>query len=264
MIIKRCPEPRAQIIEKEKNPNEPQLPEGKGSQQAGEGLLHFRQVDAALGFLIRNQPAKTTASGATAMIAAAACKAVLGRQPLNQLTADKPARQRRDVEPQPLLIDEGVAGAEPLAVFDEDCTAQCARHCHRIGRQQQDEDQLTGRGNLRDPTIRAGRGGVGEYQVGLTAVTEERQEIRNDPVDRLDDPGKVEDRQIGGDLDRGPPESLLQIEVERLGNQAAGLADSFDDIDQAKEQHEPADLPVPSSAGRRRTEGRGGRTCAII
>ena len=85
---------------------------------------------------------------------------------------------------------------------------------------------------------------VREHKIGFAAVAEERQEIRDDPVDRLDDPGEVEDRQIGSDLGRGPPETLFQIVVERLGDQAAGLADPFDDVDQTEEQHEPTDLPV--------------------
>ena len=85
---------------------------------------------------------------------------------------------------------------------------------------------------------------VREHKIGFAAVAEERQEIRDDPVDRLDDPGEVEDRQIGSDLGRGPPETLFQIVVERLGDQAAGLPDPFDDVDQAKEQREPADLLI--------------------
>src|SRR5208282_5216288 len=147
-----------------------------------------------------------------------------------------------DVEPEPLLIDESVAGAKSLAVLDENGTAQCARDRHCIGGQQQGEDQLAGRSNLGNPEIGKGCRSVGDDEVGLAAVSEKRQEIRNDPVNRLDDPGEVEDRQIRGDLDRGPSEGLLQIVVEWLGNKAASLADPFDDIDQAKEQHEPADL----------------------
>jgi hypothetical protein len=40
-----------------------------------------------------------------------------------------------------------------------------------------------------------------------------------------------------GDLDRGPPEGLLQVKVERLSDQAAGLPDPSDHVDQAEEHH---------------------------
>src|SRR4029077_13158010 len=49
---------------------------------------------------------------------------------------------------------------------------------------------------------------------------------------------------MGGDLDRRPPIGLLQKIIKRLRDQPAALPDAFDDIDQCKKQHEPADLPA--------------------
>ena len=178
-----------------------------------------------------------------------------GRQPFDQLTANNAAGHRCDVEPQPLLIDESIGSAELLAVFDENGAAYRARYRHPVGGKQQRDDDLARRGNLRDPAIGACGHHIGKNKVALPAVAKERQEIRNDPVDRLDDPGKVEHRQIGGDLDRRPPVGLLQKIIERLGDQAAGLPDAFDDIDQREKHHEPADLPAlvisGGDAGRR-------------
>ena len=113
-----------------------------------------------------------------------------------------------------------------------------------VSGQQQYKGELARRGDLCHPAIRAGRRCIGENEVSLAAVPEQRQEIRNDPVDGFDDPRKIENRQIGGDLDRGPVVSLLQKMVERLGNQASGLPNTLDDIDEGKEHHEPADLPA--------------------
>jgi len=76
-------------------------------------------------------------------------------QPLDQLTTNKGARHCRDVEPQPLLIDEGIAGAQFLAVLDEDGAADRARYCHAVGGQQQRDDDLARRGDPRDPAIGA-------------------------------------------------------------------------------------------------------------
>src|SRR5205823_8464458 len=55
------------------------------------------------------------------------------RQPFDQLTADEAAGHRRDIEPQPLLIHEGVAGAEFLSVLDENGAAYRARYRHAVG-----------------------------------------------------------------------------------------------------------------------------------
>ena len=96
-----------------------------------------------------------------------------------------------------------------MAVLDENGAAYRARYRHPVGGEQQGDNNLARRGDLRDPAIRARPHQIGDNEVGFSAIAEERQEIRDDPVDRLDDPGKVEDRQIGGDLNRGPPVGLL-------------------------------------------------------
>jgi len=182
------------------------------------------------------------------MIAAALCSAPSG-EALYELAADERARHRGDVEPQPLLIDEGVAGAEFVTILDENCAADRARDRHSVGAQQQREDDLARRDGLRDPTIRANRCEIGKNQVALTAIAENRQEVRDDAVDRFVNPRQVEHRQIGGDLERGPPVSLLQEKAQRLGDQPAGLPNPFDDIDEAEEQHKPADWAALAEHG---------------
>ena len=53
------------------------------------------------------------------MIAAALCSARGRRQMLDQLAAEDRSRHRGNVEPQPLLIDEGAALVQALAVLHQ-------------------------------------------------------------------------------------------------------------------------------------------------
>ena len=56
----------------------------------------------------------------------------------------------------------------------------------------------------------------------LAAIAEQRHEIGDEAVDRLDDPGEVERRERGGDLHRSPGMDLLEVVDERLRDDAVG------------------------------------------
>src|SRR5262249_59985347 len=103
---------------------------------------------------------------------------------MNQESDNEGAHHRVNVEPQPLLIDEGIAGAEFLAVFDEYGAAYRARYRHAVSGEQQGEDDFTRRGDLRDPAIGAGGHQVGENEVTFSAIAKDRQTIRNDSINR--------------------------------------------------------------------------------
>ncbi len=89
--------------------------------------------------------------------------------------------------------------------------------------------------SLRDPKITADRGHIGDDQVAFAPIAEQRHEIGNQSVYRLDDPRQVENRDEGGDLDRRPALHFFEIIVERLRDQPDDLAQSLDDIDQSEE-----------------------------
>ena len=95
------------------------------------------------------------------------------------------------------------------------------------------------RGQLRAPQIRAGGHDVGGNEIGLAAIAEDRHQIRQRAVERLDDPGKIEQREIGGDLQRAEAVHLFQIICQRLSDQPDDLTDAFDDIDESEKQHQP-------------------------
>ena len=133
----------------------------------------------------------------------------LRRQMLYKLTADDRGRHRGGVEPQPLLIDEPAALAEPLAILYQNRAAHGAGNRHGVGRELQRPHELARGGQLRTPEIGAGGNDVGGDQVAFPAIAEYRHQIGQHAVDRLDDPGKIEDREIGGDLQGGPAVRLF-------------------------------------------------------
>jgi hypothetical protein len=55
-------------------------------------------------------------------------------------------------------------------------------------------------------------------------------------VDRLYDPGEIEYREKGGDLQRGPAMNFFQIKTQRLSDQSADLTDPFHHVDHREEQ----------------------------
>ena len=106
---------------------------------------------------------------------------------------------------------------------------------------------------MRSEKIGAGRDQACENEIALAAIAEQRHEIGDEAVDRLDDPGEVERRERGGDLHRRPGMDLLEVVDERLRDDAVGLADAFDHEDHAKIEHQVADAP---RVVERRGEGR--------
>jgi hypothetical protein len=93
----------------------------------------------------------------------------------------------------------------------------------------------------RGPEIAADRRDVGDQQVALAAIAEQRQEIGHQSEHRLDHPGQVEDGDEGGDLQRRPAVHVLEIIGERLRDQPADLAEALHHVDEAEEQKEPPD-----------------------
>ena len=96
---------------------------------------------------------------------------------------------------------------------------------------------------MRSEKIAAGRDQACENEIALAAIAEQRHEIGDEAVDRLDDPGEVERRERGGDLHRRPGMDLLEVVDERLRDDAVGLADAFDHEDHAEIEHQVADAP---------------------
>ena len=162
------------------------------------------------------------------------------REPLHEFAPHDRGDHRGGVEPEPLLIDEPSALAQPLPILDQHGAADRARYRHAIGRELQRPHQLVGRGKLRGPDEAASRGDIGRQQIRLPAVAEDRHEIGKGAVERLNDPGKVENGEIGGDLQRRPTMHFFQIKTKRLGEEANDLAGAFHDIDEGEKQHQAA------------------------
>src|ERR1700735_1434048 len=95
---------------------------------------------------------------------------------------------------------------------------------------------------------------ISDDQIAFAPIAEQRHEVGDQAVKRLDDPGQVENGDEGGDLERRPAQSLFEIIVERLRNQADDLAHAFDDIDQRTKYQEAVygSLVVGCRGGRRR------------
>ena len=205
---------------------------------------HFLSIDAPFRLAEQEQRRQDHGYGSNGCHAGGGLQGRKRRQPLNQLTADERTRHDGDVEPQPLLADEGAAQAIALAVLGKQRAAQGACRGHRERGEDEQQGELAGLAQPGDPGVGADRADAREDQIALATVTEQRNEIGDQPEDRLDDPREIEDGEVGGDLN-GSPADILQVKIERLEDDAdARLADPFDDIDDGEEQHQPADVPV--------------------
>jgi hypothetical protein len=100
-----------------------------------------------------------------------------------------------------------------------------------------------------DQKISAGCQRIGCNKVALSTIAEQRQEIGNKAVDRLDDPREIEKGKKGGDLHGRPGVHFFKVIAERLRDDAAGLADALDHVNEAEEQREPLDLVAVSWRG---------------
>ena len=156
VVIKRGAEPRVEIIQKQESSDHPQIPRGEGRQQSAKCPLHLRQIETAARFVDQIERAENCRQRGDGDDRRGGMQRRGWCQPLDQLAADNGARHRRDVEPQPLLIDEAVAGMQPLAVLDQNRAAQGARYRHRVGGQQQHQNQRPRRGDPGDPQQGAG------------------------------------------------------------------------------------------------------------
>ena len=228
--------------------DDPQVPPLERRMQAGERRFHALHVDGVFFSGIKNSVPKMTANGATATMAAAVCSAEAGARCCTSLPPTIAARHGGNVVPEPLLIDEGAALVQPLAVLDQNRAAQRARYRHGIGGEHQREGEVAGAMSRVTQKYPRDGGDIGDDQIAFAAIAEQRHEIGNQAVDRLDDPWQVENGDEGGDLDRRPAVHLFQIIIERLRNQADDLAQAFDDIDQRKKHQQIADWSASSGA----------------
>jgi hypothetical protein len=77
----------------------------------------------------------------------------------------------------------------------------------------------------------AGGQGRAEHEVARSPPAEQRQEVRDQPVDRLDHPRHASDREERGDLARREP-ALLERDGDRLTGEVPG---SLGEVDHAEE-----------------------------
>ena len=104
---------------------------------------------------------------------------------------------------------------------------------------------------------------VRQQQVAAPPIAEQRQEIRDQAVERLDHPRHVQHRQRCGDLQRGPAVLRLEETGQRLPDDAdLGLADALDGIDDGEEQHQLADAVGVGGAGHVAADCAGAAECA--
>src|SRR4029077_2114996 len=123
VIIERRAKPRVEGVNKKKRRDYPKGTQGQASQQSNKGPFHLAEIDAAL-LLVDQKPAGTDDEqwgGDNNRSGAVQCRG--GRQSFDQLTANESAGHCGNVEPQPLLIDEQIGGAELLAILDENGAA---------------------------------------------------------------------------------------------------------------------------------------------
>src|ERR1700689_4462250 len=154
---------------------------------------------------------------------------------LHQLATEDGREHGREVEPEPLLVDEFAALSKPLTLLNQYRSADGAGDRHRVGGQLQRPYQRTRRFKLSDKDKTHDGGNVGGDQVALSPIAEQRHKVGKRAVDRLYDPGEIENRQVRRNLQRRPALRLFQVITERLGNQAADLTDALDDINKSKE-----------------------------
>src|ERR1700751_3090761 len=160
---------------------------------------------------------------------------------LHELAADDGRDHRGDVEPKPLLVDKSPALFESLAVLHQYGAAQRRRDRHRVSGQHQRQGKIAWRIELGDPEIADGRRDISDDQIAFAPIAEQRQKIGYESVDGFNDPGQIEQRDKGGDLERVPAVDLLEIVIERLRDQSDDLTQALDDIDQSKKPQEALD-----------------------
>ena len=161
------------------------------------------------------------------------------RQMLGELAARNRGDHRGQAEPQPLLVHEPAALAEPLSILYQHSAANRARYRHGVGRQLQRPYQLARRGKPGDPEKTGDRADIGRQQVTFAAIAKQREEVGERAVNRLDDPGKIENGEICRDLQRRPAMHFFQKIAERLCDEPADLTHTFNDIDQREKYQQP-------------------------
>src|ERR1700728_390322 len=242
VVVERGAHARAEIVEKDKSGDDPQVPPVERGHQAVKGVFHALQIDPRS--LLGDQKNSSADDGKRRAgdDGGGDVQRGGGLEPLHQLAADNRGGQGSNVVPEPLLIDESPAFAHPLAIFDQDRAAQRARYRHRIGGEHQGKGDISRRKKLSYPRISGDRRYVREDQIAFASIAEQRDEVRNHAVERLYEPRQVENGEKGGDLDGRPVVHFLQIIGQRLRDQSDDLTKSLDDINETKEQKQLRDI----------------------
>src|SRR4029077_6204168 len=122
----------------------------------------------------------------------------------DELTTNNSSGHRRNVVPEPLLVDECATFFKALAILHQDRSTQRTGNRHRIGGQHQSKNQPVGHGELAHQQEPAGGGGTRNQKVAFAAVTEEQNEIGDEAVKWLYYPRQIKQGEVGGDLQGCP------------------------------------------------------------
>ena len=125
-VIERRAQPGTEVIEKEKKPDHPQLAFLERGDEAGEAAVERRHVEANPLLGNEEDRAEQDRERRRRYDRRGGMQSRGRRQPLRQRAAADGAGHGGDVEPQPLLIDEPAALAEPLPVLHQHGSTPCS------------------------------------------------------------------------------------------------------------------------------------------
>ena len=171
---------------------------------------------------------------------------------LAEPAAQEAGGNRGRIHGSPLNGLQAAGQAQRLAAFHHQGVHHHVGKRDAHGRDHQQPKQQADRARLGRNEIQVaqaqGRRRRGQDQVAPPARTGQRQEVRNQPVQRLDRPGQRDQGHERADLGRRLA-PVVQQRTNRLGDQSLRrLADPLDEIDRTEQQAQP-DRIGPSGRG---------------
>src|SRR5215471_19535918 len=133
-------------------------------------MFHALNVHSSFFLGMRNTVPKITSKGAQLTKAAAVCKALVGGKVLDKLTTEDRGSHRRNVVPEPLLVDESPTLFETLTILHQNRSAQSTGNRHRIRGEHQREDQPVRHGELGHQKKAAGGGSISDKKIAFAAI----------------------------------------------------------------------------------------------
>ncbi len=242
VVIHGGAEAGREVIEGQEGDDAPECRRFEGLTEGKGGLLHLHRVDARLVFLEPEPGQERHSRGCAHGDESRRVQCACGVGTTGNPAAGNGGGNLGGVEPEPLYALELADHVVLLPVF----------HHHRVhnhvggGRAHSseqeggdDERSITQSG---EPEESAGRHGIESQEPGFAPVAEERDEVADQAVERLDQPGNGEHSQVGRGLSLIEVHHFFEVETEGLTDQTACLRQTLGKVNDTEQIDESFDV----------------------